>query len=89
MLEDFPTVLRLGAIGSIAPGLGHAWRLQMRPSANGWQVPGKMVEAVESVVARGVAAGQIADTVDPDELAHLFATGVRGHSTRDPDVGSE
>jgi len=75
MLEDFPTVLRLESIGSTAPGLGYGMAAAgetFRKRLAGYQK--RMVEAVESLVARGVAAGQIADTVDPDELAHLFAT---------------
>lgn len=75
MLEDFPTVLRLEAIGSTAPGLGYGMAAAdetFRKRLAGYQA--RMVEAVESIVARGIAVGQIADSVDPDELAHLFAT---------------
>jgi hypothetical protein len=32
------------------------------------------VEAIESTVTRGVAEGQIADTVDPNQLAHVYLT---------------
>jgi hypothetical protein len=33
-----------------------------------------MVQPVEEMVRKGIAEGQIADSVDPDELAHLFVT---------------
>lgn len=84
MLDAFPTILRLEAIGSSAPGLAHG----MAAVHSGFRKRlgehlAKFVQGIESLVVRGVAKGQIADTVDPDELAHLFVTvcaGIR-HAT--------
>ena len=33
-----------------------------------------MIERIEEVVRKGIAHGQITDSVDPDQLAHMFAT---------------
>ena len=75
MLEDFPTALRLEAIGSVAPGLVHG----MAAVHEGFRKRlgenlGAIVEAIELTVSKGVADGRIADTVDPCQLAHVFAT---------------
>ncbi len=75
MLEDFPTALRLEAIGSVAPGLAHG----MAAVHEGFRKRlgenlAAVVEAIELTVSKGVADGRIADTVDPSQLAHVFAT---------------
>jgi hypothetical protein len=35
---------------------------------------GAMIEQAEEIVRRGVADGQITDSVDPEQLAHVVAT---------------
>ena len=75
MLDDFPTVLRLEAIGSTAPGLTHGMAavhegFRKRLGENLIAV----TDAIEARVSKGVADGLITDTVDPSQLAHMFAT---------------
>ena len=75
MLDDFPTALRLEAIGSVAPGLTHG----MAAVHEGFRKRlgenlAAIVEAIEVTVSKGVADGRIADNVDPCQLAHVFAT---------------
>jgi AcrR family transcriptional regulator len=75
MLDDFPTALRLETIGSSAPGLGHG----MAAAHPGFrkrlgEALAVIVEAIERVVRKGVADGQIAASVDPSQLAHMIAT---------------
>jgi len=75
MLDCFPGVQRLEAIGSSAPGLGHG----MAAVHEGFRKRlGEdmmaIVDAIEVMVSKGVADGQISDTVDPRQLAHVFAT---------------
>ena len=75
MLDDFPTALRLEAIGSTSSGLAHG----MAAVHDGFRKRlgenlAAFVEAIESTVTRGVAEGQIADTVNPTQFAHLYLT---------------
>lgn len=75
MLDRFPTALRLEAIGSVAPGLAHG----MAAVHEGFRKRlgenlGAIVEAIQLTIRNGIADGRIADTVDPDQLAHVFAT---------------
>ena len=75
MLDDFPTALRLETIGSDAAGLGHGLAavhegFRQRLGEN----LAVVTDAVELTISRGVAEGQIADTVDPRQLAHVFVT---------------
>jgi len=75
MLDDFPTALRLEAIGSTAPGLTHGMAavhegFRRRLAENLMTI----VDAIELTVSKGVADGLIADSVDPGEMAHLFVT---------------
>jgi AcrR family transcriptional regulator len=75
MLEDFPTALRLEAIGLEAPGLAHG----MAAVHEGFRERlgenlAAIIEAIELTVSRGVADGLIAENVDPSQLAHVFAT---------------
>jgi len=75
MLDDFPTALRLEAIGSTSSGLAHG----MAAVHEGFRKRlgenlAAFVEAIESTVTRGVADGRIADTVDPNRLAHVYLT---------------
>jgi TetR/AcrR family transcriptional repressor of nem operon len=74
-LEALPSVTELGAIGSSATDL----TLRMATMHEGFRKQlgegtGAMIEQAEEVVCRGVADGQIADSVDPLELAHVFVT---------------
>jgi AcrR family transcriptional regulator len=75
MLEEFPTALRLEAIGSVTPGLAHG----MAAVHEGFRKRlgenlAAIVDAIELTVSRGIADGRIADTVEPPQLAHVFAT---------------
>jgi len=75
MLDDFPTALRLETIGCAAPGLAHG----MATVHEGFRKRlgenlAAFVGGVELMVTKGVADAQIADTVDPSQLAHVFAT---------------
>ena len=75
MLDDFPTALRLEAIGSVAPGLAHGMAAVHEGFRNrlGENLAG-IVAAIELTVSKGIAGGQIADSVNPGQLAHVFAT---------------
>jgi AcrR family transcriptional regulator len=75
MLDDFPSALRLETNGSIVMGLAHGmaavhegFRERLRESMT------TVVEEIEDVVRKGVVGGQIAESVDPNEVAHVFAT---------------
>jgi AcrR family transcriptional regulator len=75
MLYEFPGAQRLEAIGSYAPGLAHGmaavhegFRKRLGESL------AAIVDTIELIVSKGVADGQIADTVDPSELTHVFTT---------------
>jgi AcrR family transcriptional regulator len=74
-VDALPNVTRLGAIDSSATdiavrmaGVHEGFRARL---AKGLRAT---VEEVEELVRRGVADGQIADSVDPDQLAHVIAT---------------
>jgi AcrR family transcriptional regulator len=74
-LEALPHVVKLGAVAvsttelSIRMASVHEG---FRKRLEGWLEP--TVDQVEQVVHRGVADGQIADSVDPRQLAHVLIT---------------
>lgn len=75
MVDDFPTALQLETIGSTASGLGHGmaaihegFRKRLGESL------AVVVGTIERIVRKGVADGEIAESVDPGELAHIVAT---------------
>jgi TetR/AcrR family transcriptional repressor of nem operon len=72
MLEEVPSTLQLRAGGAVEVGIaarmaavheGFRQRLATRAAP--------MLEQFERMVAKGVADGQIADSVDPHQLAHF------------------
>ncbi|KPK45731.1 MAG: hypothetical protein AMJ77_06945 [Dehalococcoidia bacterium SM23_28_2] len=74
-VDALPNVTRLGAIDSSATdiavrmaGVHEGFRARL---AKGLRA---MVEEIEKLVRKGVADGQIAESVDPDQLAHVIAT---------------
>jgi AcrR family transcriptional regulator len=74
-LDDVPAVLKLETIGSVATAIG----VRMATSEEGFRerLGGRleaMMEQVEEMVRRGIADGQIVDSVDPRQLAHVMAT---------------
>jgi TetR/AcrR family transcriptional repressor of nem operon len=74
-VDAVPSVHNLGARGSSATDVA----VRMASVHEGFrQHLGRklaaMVERLEAVVQKGVAEGQIADTVDPHQLAHVIAT---------------
>jgi len=75
VLDALPTVTTLGAIGSSATDVAarmatvhEGFRKRLGESM------GAMIEQAEEIVRRGVADGQITDSVDPEQLAHVVAT---------------
>jgi len=74
-LDALPNITKMGTVGSSATDVA----LRMAAVHDGFRrrLTGKLVpalEQVEEIVGRGVADGQIADSVDPRQLAHLFVT---------------
>ncbi len=74
-VDALPNMTRLGAIDSSATDIAarmasvhEGFRARL---ARGLRAT---VEEIEELVRRGVADGQIADSVDPDQLAHVIAT---------------
>ena len=72
-VDTLPGVHRLETIGSSATDVA----VRMASVHEGFRRHlgrklGAMVEQLEGVVHRGVADGQIADSVDPDQLAHVI-----------------
>ena len=74
MLDCFPGVQRLEAIGSSAPGLGHTMVVHEGFRKRLGEGLMAIVDGIEEMVSKGVADGLIADAVDPRQLAHVFAT---------------
>ena len=79
VLDALPTVTTLGAIGSSATDVAarmatvhEGFRKRLGESM------GAMIEQAEEIVRRGVADGQITDSVDPEQLAHVVATMMAG-----------
>jgi TetR/AcrR family transcriptional repressor of nem operon len=74
-LDDLPTDVKLEPSGIVTGGIaarmaavheGFRQRLERNVEA--------AVDQVERVLRRGVADGQIVDSVDPDQVAHMFVT---------------
>ena len=74
-LDDLPSVTKLGTIGSSATDIavrmasvheGFRQRFQGNSEA--------LIKQVAEIVRRGIADGQIVDSVDPDQLAHVYYT---------------
>jgi TetR/AcrR family transcriptional repressor of nem operon len=75
MVDALPTVARLGAKGVSASDVA----IHMAAVHEGFrkrlgESMGAMVERAEEMMRKGVADGQIADSVDPEQLAHVVAT---------------
>jgi TetR/AcrR family transcriptional repressor of nem operon len=75
VVDALPHVSMLKATGSTATHLA----VRMASVHEGFRrhlagILEAAVEQVEEVVRRGVAEGQIVDSVDPDQLAHMIAT---------------
>jgi len=75
ILDDLPSSVKLEPSGIVTGGIaarmatvheGFRKRLAERLEAQ--------VEQLEGMVRSGVVDGQIVDSVDPDEVAHMFAT---------------
>ena len=78
-LDALPSVTELGAARSSATNI----TARLAPIHEGFrrrlaESTGALVERTEEMVRKGVADGQIADTVDPDQLSHLFVTVAMG-----------
>jgi AcrR family transcriptional regulator len=74
-LDALPNVIKLGAVVVSTTDLSIRMASVhdgFRKRLEGWLEP--TVEQVEQVVHRGVADGQIADSVDPRLLAHVLVT---------------
>ena len=74
-IEAMPMVTKLGTIGASVSDVS----LRMVPVHDGFRQRFQeraiaIVAQVEEIVRRGVAEGQIADSVDPEQLAHLYFT---------------
>ena len=74
-LDALPNVIQLGGVEVATTDL--SFRMAtihdgFRKRLEGWLEP--TVDQVEQVVHRGVADGQIADNVDPRQLAHVLIT---------------
>ena len=74
-LDALPSVTRLGTLGSSATDIavrmasvheGFRTRFQANSEA--------LIKHVADMVRRGISDGQIADSVHPDELAHVYYT---------------
>lgn len=74
-LDALPNVIKLGAVTVSTTDLSIRMATiheGFRKRLEGWLEP--TVDQVEQVVHRGVADGQIADSVDPHQLAHVLTT---------------
>ena len=74
-LDALPSVTRLGTLGSSATDIavrmasvheGFRKRFQANSEA--------LIKLIADMVRKGIADGQIADSVDPDQLAHMYYT---------------
>jgi TetR/AcrR family transcriptional repressor of nem operon len=75
MFDSLPNVTQLGAKDASATDIA----IHMASVHEGFRKRlgrslGALAEQVEEMVRKGVADGQIADSIDPDQLAHLVAT---------------
>jgi TetR/AcrR family transcriptional repressor of nem operon len=73
MIDELPGVVKLGAGDALTPSIGARMgsvdeEFKQRLE-KGYAV---LVDELEGILRRGVAEGQIADSVDPLVLAHLF-----------------
>jgi len=74
-LDELPSPVKLERTGTPAAGVaarmaavheGFRQRVERHVDA--------LIEGVEELVRKGIADGQITDSVDPEQLAHVFAT---------------
>jgi TetR/AcrR family transcriptional repressor of nem operon len=75
VLDDLPSPIELETTGT--PSAGVAARMAAVHEGFRQRVEGHveaMIERVEEIVRKGIADGQITDSVEPDELAHMFTT---------------
>ena len=75
VVDSLPSLTKLGAKGASASDVAiqmaavhEAFRKRLGESM------GAMVERTDEMVRKGIADGQIADSVDPEQLAHMVAT---------------
>lgn len=74
-LDKLPSAVKLEAPGSLVTGVGS----RMASVHEGFRQRlmthfARIVQEVERMIRKGVADGQIADSVDPDQLAHVVIT---------------
>jgi TetR/AcrR family transcriptional repressor of nem operon len=74
-LDDLPSDVKLGSTGVVTAGIGarmaavhEGFRQRLERNVEA------LVDQVERVLRAGVADGQIVDSVDPDQVAHVFTT---------------
>jgi TetR/AcrR family transcriptional repressor of nem operon len=74
-LDDLPSHLKIGSTSIVTAGIGarmaavhESFRQRLEKDVEA------LVGQVERVLRAGVADGQIVDSVDPDQMAHMFAT---------------
>ncbi len=77
--DALPNVMQLGGVEVSTTDLGFRMATiheGFRKRLEGWLEP--TIDLVEQVVHRGIADGQIADSVDPRQLAHMIVTMATG-----------
>ena len=77
--DALPNVMQLGGVEISTTDLGFRMATiheGFRKRLEGWLEP--TIDLVEQVVHRGIADGQIADSVDPRQLAHMVVTMATG-----------
>jgi len=77
--DALPNVMQLGGVEVSTTDLGFRMATiheGFRKRLEGWLEP--TIDLVEQVVHRGIADGQIADSVDPRQLAHMVVTMATG-----------